>query len=165
MVKISTLLLYARIFPGPTFKRMLKTVCLFISTYSAIWIVTSIFQCRPVSRVWDPTVNEKCIDIDKVLIVMGSLNVLTDALLLCLPLPQLWRLQMRRRTKLQLTGIFSIGSLSVNPLRKFYTVLTSDFGTQGSLLFQSIGSRSCGVCLCTRTTRLGPTLSPFYGRS
>ena len=72
-----------------------------------------IFQCRPLNRVWDPTVKAECIDTSKVWIVMASMNVLTDFLILCLPLPQLWRLQMRRETKLQVMGIFSIGSLLV----------------------------------------------------
>ena len=113
VVKISTLFLFARIFPGQKFKRMLWAVGIFVSIYSTIMVVTMIFQCRPLNRVWDPTVKAKCIDTSKVWIVMASMNVLTDFLILCLPLPQLWRLQMRRETRLQVMGIFSIGSLSV----------------------------------------------------
>ena len=93
---------------------MLWAVGLFISTYSAIMVITMIFQCRPIERVWNPIVKAECIDTSKVWIVMASMNVLTDFLLLCLPLPQLWKLQMRRGTKFQLIGIFSIGSLSVS---------------------------------------------------
>lgn len=115
VVKISTLLMFARIFPTQKFKRILWIVGLFISTYSTIMVITTIFQCRPVKKVWDQTTQGDCIDIRKVWIVMASMNVLTDFLLLCLPLPQLWGLQMRRGTKLQLIGIFSIGSLSVPP--------------------------------------------------
>lgn len=66
--------------------------------------------------VWDLSVKADCIDISKVLIVMASMNVLTDFLLLSLPLPQLWKLQMLLGTKLQLIGIFSIGGLSVTQL-------------------------------------------------
>lgn len=113
VVKISTLLLFARIFPSQKFRRMLLAVGVFISTYSAVMVIMLIFQCRPVNRAWDPTVKADCIDVSKVLTVIASMNVLTDFLLLCLPLPQLWKLQMRRETKLQLIGIFSIGSLSV----------------------------------------------------
>ena len=115
VVKISTLLLLARIFPSRKFKRMLWAVGLFISTYTAIMVVTTTFQCRDIERVWNPVVKAKCIDTSKLWIVIASMNVLTDFLLLCLPLPQLWRLQMRRGTKLQLIGIFSIGSLFVFP--------------------------------------------------
>lgn len=99
---------------------MLWAVGLFISTYSTIMVITMIFQCRPIERVWNPIVKAECIDTSKVWIVMASMNVLTDFLLLCLPLPQLWKLQMRRGTKLQLIGIFSIGSLSVPPHSFFH---------------------------------------------
>lgn len=109
-VKIGTLLLFARIFPGQKFRRMLWAVGLFILTYSTIMVITITFQCRPINRAWDPTVKAECIEINKVFIVMGSVNVLTDLLILCLPLPQVWKLQIRRETKLQLIGIFSIGS-------------------------------------------------------
>lgn len=113
MIKISTLVLFSRIFPGRKFNRMLWAVGLFVSIYSTVMVTTMIFQCRPIKRVWDPTVKAKCIDISKIFIVMGSMNVLTDFILLCLPLPLLWKLQLGRETKLQLIGIFSIGSLSV----------------------------------------------------
>ncbi|KAM0799823.1 hypothetical protein BDR22DRAFT_890101 [Usnea florida] len=112
IVKISTLLLFARIFPGQKFKRMLWAVGIFISTYSAIMVLAMIFQCRPINRVWDSTIKADCIDTSKVWIVMASMNVLTDFLILCLPLPELWKLQMRRETKIQLIGIFSIGSFT-----------------------------------------------------
>lgn len=82
--------------------------------------ITIIFQCRPKSRIWDRNIEAECIDVKKVWIVMNSMNVLTDFLLLCLPLPQLWKMQMRHGTKLQVIGIFSIGSLSVTQLSFIY---------------------------------------------
>ena len=72
-----------------------------------------LFQCRPIRGTWDLNIKADCIDLSKPWIVIASLNVVTDFLTVCLPLPQLWKLQMRRETKLQLIGIFSIGSLYV----------------------------------------------------
>ena len=115
-MKISTLLLFARIFPNTNFRRILWAVGLFISIYSAIMVITVIFQCRPIERIWDSEINAECIDISKLWMVMASLNVVTDFIIVCLPLPQLWELQMPRGTKLQLIGIFSIGSLYVYSL-------------------------------------------------
>ena len=113
MVKTSTLLLFGRIFQAQKFHRILWAVGLFISVYSIISVIIMIFPCRPLKGAWDPTIKSECIDLSTPVIFMGSMNVLTDLLLLCLPLPQLWKLQMRRGTKIQLIGIFSIGSLSV----------------------------------------------------
>lgn len=112
MVKISTLLLFGRIFPLQKFHRILRAVGLFISIYSVISTTIMIFHCRPLRGAWDPTVEPDCMDLSKLLIFMGSMNVLTDFLLLCLPLPQLWKLQMRRGTKMQVIGIFTIGSFT-----------------------------------------------------
>lgn len=116
VIKVSTLLLFARIFPNQKLKRIFWAVGLFISTYITITVFIMAFQCNPVNGFWNLTIKSECVDISKLGIVVGSLNVLTDFLLLCLPLPQLWKLQMRRGTKLQLTCIFSIGSLSVTQL-------------------------------------------------
>ena len=58
---------------------------------------------------------------------MACLNLITDFLVLCLPLPLLWKLQMRRGTKLQVMGIFSVGSLSVaqnRPVPSLQNVMT-----------------------------------------
>ena len=143
VIKISTLLLYARIFHGQTFQYVLWAVGLFISTYSAVFMIVMLLQCSPLSKFWDHSLNGKCFDFDiaKVWMVMGSLNVLTDLLLLILPLPSLWRLQMRRRTKVQVAGIFSIGSLSVTRSRKFSNGLTGGLHPTDSLSFRSIESR------------------------
>ena len=122
-------------------KYVLWATGLFISTYSAILMMGMLLECRPLSKVWDPTVKAKCIKPETLWIVMGSLNVLTDLLLLTIPLPSLWRLQMRSRTKLQVAGIFSIGGLSVILNRKFNNGLTGDLRRTDSLPFRYIESR------------------------
>ena len=113
LIKISTLLLFDRIFPIQKFHRILQAVGLLILVYSTISMIVMIFQCRPLQGAWDPAVESVCIDLSKLVIFMGCMNVLTDFLLLCLPLPPLWKLQMRRGTKMQVISVFSIGSLSV----------------------------------------------------
>ena len=68
----------------------------------------------PVSAVWDPTVpNPRCIDLDKGLIVCSSINIATDVIMLTLPLPKLWALKISTEKKIQLMGIFLLGSLYV----------------------------------------------------
>ena len=46
-------------------------------------------------------------------VIMASLNVVTDILTLCLPLPFLWRLQIDMERKSQLIGVFLLGGLYV----------------------------------------------------
>lgn len=105
---------------------MLWAVGLFVSTYTVLMILAGIFQCSPIKGAWDTTIEAKCIQIKLVWIVTGSVNVLTDVLLLCAPIPQLWKLQMPRAAKLQLMGIFSVGSL--------FVTLSPDFSMLKNLL-------------------------------
>ena len=112
-VKISTLLLFARIFPGRKFRLLLWSVGIFVAMYSGIQILTAIFQCRPIRGAWDTTVKAQCIKINLVFMILAGMNVLTDLIILCAPLPMIWGLQMQKTMKLQLMGIFSVGGLYV----------------------------------------------------
>lgn len=112
-VKISVLLLYNRIFVGEGFRRLLWATGVFISACTVVLVLGSIFQCQPVSAAWDTLPGAHCIEIGTMWMVMACLNVLTDLIILFAPLPQLWRLQMKMRMKMQLIGIFGIGALFV----------------------------------------------------
>lgn len=112
-VKISTLLLFARIFPDPKFKRFLWAIGIFVSTCTAINLLVDLFQCKPVQGAWNSSLDADCIQIKSVAMVMGAMNVLTDFALLFAPIPQLWNLHLRKDTKIELIGIFSIGGLFV----------------------------------------------------
>lgn len=43
--------------------------------------------------------------------IIGVFSVVEDVLILCLPLPVIWRLQMHLREKIQLTCLFLMGCL------------------------------------------------------
>ena len=45
------------------------------------------------------------------MIIGGVQNIVTDLVILCLPLPVLWNLQMAKQRKKQLTGVFALGGL------------------------------------------------------
>lgn len=113
-VKISTLLLFGRIFPGRQFHRILWAVGIFVATYSAIQMLCAIFQCRPIRAAWETSIKGQCIEINLVFMVLGGMNVLTDLIILFAPLPMVWGLQMQKAMKLQLMGIFSVGGLYVD---------------------------------------------------
>lgn len=84
-------------------------------------IFGAVFQCVPIQAMWDPTISGKCIDVAAFLTATGALNIVTDAILLALPVPQLWHLNTSITQKAQLIGIFLTGGLLVN---------TSTFGIQ-----------------------------------
>ncbi|KAK3173075.1 hypothetical protein OEA41_006404 [Lepraria neglecta] len=108
-VKISTLLLFSRIFPGRHFRLWLWSVGLFVAIYSGIQVLSVIFQCRPIQGAWNPFIKAQCIQINLVFMILAGMNVLTDFMLLIAPLPAIWGLQMRKGMKIQLMSIFCIG--------------------------------------------------------
>ncbi|KAL8941753.1 MAG: hypothetical protein Q9211_001682 [Gyalolechia sp. 1 TL-2023] len=67
----------------------------------------------PVNSFWDVGGPRHCIDIDRLFIVSGSLNVVLDFIIFALPLPLLWRLSISFNQKLVLTAIFTVAGFVV----------------------------------------------------
>ena len=114
MVKLSLLFLLHRIFPKISKRRLhyaLWVTGSIISAYTIVQIVCVILLCVPFRALWDPTVTAYCIRVDIVVLVCGSLNIATDVVILVLPVPEIWHLQIAMRQKLQLTFLFLLGGL------------------------------------------------------
>lgn len=112
-VKISVLLFYRRMFPTHTLKRWL----IFLGVLSVIWflliILISIFQCMPVQRAWDTTVEGKCIPYLNIFIGIQAANIVLDTAVLCLPISAVMSLQMAKSVRFTVAGIFGLGGLSI----------------------------------------------------
>ena len=81
--------------------------------------LVAIFQCRPVAAFWNRAIQDaKCINLPLFSIVSGVLNLLTDILILCLPIPMVWGLNTTLAQKTTLSGIFLLGVLYVASLFK-----------------------------------------------
>ena len=112
MVKLSVLLLYKRIFP----LTWSLWVCAFLSVGYAVTVsVTISVACRPTSYFWsqwvDPAGGKCLINLTTFYLWNAFANMLTDIIILCVPLPIIWKLQMPRKQKLAISGIFLLGGL------------------------------------------------------
>jgi hypothetical protein len=109
--KISILLMYYRIFRFPYFKKMAYGIGGFV----VAWVVTCtfmfVFICVPVAKVWDPTLPGHCIDQVGTWIANAASTILTDVAILALPIPQVWKLQLRKPEKIGVTVAFGLGFL------------------------------------------------------
>lgn len=77
-------------------------------------ILTTTFGCTPPSFFWDKTIKGgKCIDLNTFAYGISGTNVATDLVVLFLPIPWLWGLQMKTARKIAIGGIFGVGSLYV----------------------------------------------------
>ena len=65
--------------------------------------------CRPFAKNWDPLLPGVCgSDIDSVL-ATSVINLSIDVIIVILPMPILWRLQMATSRKVALTFLFGLG--------------------------------------------------------
>lgn len=72
----------------------------------------TIFQCNPVSGMWNRTKPAICnVNTKKFLLGNAIPNILTDVALMVLPLPYIWRLNRSRSQKIALAGVFMLGGL------------------------------------------------------
>lgn len=70
----------------------------------------SVLQCSPRERFWNSTIPGHCIGGWNMLYVAGF-NVISDSVILALPLSRIWRLQMALRKKIGVSLIFSVGAV------------------------------------------------------
>lgn len=114
VIKISILLLYCRIFPDRRFHRWVYAMGAFVVAYSIAAFFAFLFQCVPLAAGWDLSVQGTCINIGAAFTAFGAINVITDAAILAMPLPQLWRLNTTTARKVQLVAVFLTGGLCVH---------------------------------------------------
>ncbi|KAL8698486.1 MAG: hypothetical protein Q9201_006541 [Fulgogasparrea decipioides] len=109
--KISILFLYRRIFPKREFHAILWGVGAFILAFTIANILFVAFQCKPISGAWNPFIKAKCINTEGGILSAAVLTIVTDVIILCLPLPSVWKLQLPTIRKFQLICIFLLGTL------------------------------------------------------
>lgn len=115
LTKASILLLYLRIFGNVKWFRWL---CIVLTTVVAVYCVASvtvtIFSCIPVPRTYDKSLEGTCIDNGKFWFANSGFSIATDLIILCVPLPMVYVLQLARPQKIALFAVFTLGVLYVN---------------------------------------------------
>lgn len=111
-VKASILYFYHRVFfVSRTFTRVGWAVGLFVFGYSGILAIAATLQCFPLRHIWDPSVGGYCLAIPLASTILAVFNVLTDIVIISMPLPVLWKMQTANKEKIQIMGIFLLGGL------------------------------------------------------
>ena len=117
VIKLSILLQLMHIF-APARERATYYVCQIMIWFNTLFYLSTmfvvIFQCNPRAKFWEPTLPGHCINIDVVDIVTAAINVLSDIVLLLLPLTCIWQLQMQSSSKIAVSAVFFTGILYVH---------------------------------------------------
>ena len=111
LIKVSLLFSYWRTFVTKTFRRATYIVGAIIVANAIENLFVFMFQCNPVSKGWDPEVRGHCINQGLFITLASLFYIVTDFAIYIMPMPVIWRLQMTRRRKIEISIVFLIGGL------------------------------------------------------
>ncbi|RDW67417.1 CFEM domain-containing protein [Aspergillus mulundensis] len=129
--KMSMLLLYLRLFPDKRLRLILKLILAFTTAWGIAILFANIFACQPISyfwNMWDGEHKGKCLDAQQLLWAHAIINIVLDVVIVGLPMPALFKLNMSWKRKAWLVFMFSAGIVvTVISILRFIHSLTFDF--------------------------------------
>ena len=112
-VKLSFLLLYLRVFTtSKRVKWILYATIAFLFGYCLLLVCGTIWQCSPVAKAWDLTIKHgRCINEFTLTLVCAALNIVTDIMILVIPIPLVLALHLPTKQKIGILTMFLTGVL------------------------------------------------------
>ncbi|KAF7187451.1 Satratoxin biosynthesis SC1 cluster protein 4 [Pseudocercospora fuligena] len=111
-VKVAILLTYLRFFSDVKFRKVVFVVIALNLINLIGFVFALMFQCTPVDYAWlrwDGTHKGTCVEFDKIAWPAAAINIVLDLMVIGLPFPQLWKMKMNKRKKLQVMIMFGTG--------------------------------------------------------
>lgn len=104
------LLLYIRIFTVRSFKLICQAFIV-VNILNLISVILSVcLICKPYSYSFDKTIpGGHCGSLTSFELYTAIFNLLADLIIVLLPMPMLWRLQMQTKRKVGISLIFAMG--------------------------------------------------------
>ncbi|KAI0115990.1 hypothetical protein GGR51DRAFT_502981 [Nemania sp. FL0031] len=106
--KLSAIFFYARIFPSNN--KLFRINLWIVGSLVVGWIVSAIFstifQCAPIAKAWNPTLDGTCIDEFAWYLATASISLVVDFYILLLPVPMIWALNTDVSRRIYLLGAF-----------------------------------------------------------
>ncbi|MCJ1393649.1 hypothetical protein MMC18_006525 [Xylographa bjoerkii] len=126
---MSILLFYVRIFNVPAFKLVAKVLMVLVALWGLSVILCAFLLCRPFAFNWDQTIpGGSCGNQILSYIITGAFNIVTDFIILALPMPMVWKLQVPRKNKIALFGMFGIGfTICIISIVRLITLVTVSY--------------------------------------
>ena len=113
-VKLSLLCMYWKIFGRvKAFHYATIVVGMIVIGWMIGTLFAQVFTCIPVQGAWEPEIGARCIDQVKFYYGNAISNVITDVIILVMPLHLVWHLQMSVQRKIGLSLVILLGSLWV----------------------------------------------------
>jgi len=138
--KSAILNLFLHIFTMGVARKLTYAVYLTVILQTIAFIFAAIFQCSPISLLWTTTTRGNCINTQALFMYSSIPNIITDLVMLVLPLPTIWNLKAATHVKVGvtltlLTASVCVPTLSFLPLSSFEN---RNFNIQDSGMITSI---------------------------
>ncbi|KAK2774617.1 hypothetical protein FQN53_003551 [Emmonsiellopsis sp. PD_33] len=151
LTKISILLLYRRIFIRQWFLATCSILTGIIIAFTTATVFASIFQCTPIEYAFKKKLpgGGTYISFAAFWYANATFNILSDLVLIALPAPVISTLQLPRKSKIALCGIFAVGIFIGSSM---WTVIESNLGI----------ICACLPALARPISRISPTILGKY---
>ncbi|KAL1969320.1 hypothetical protein VTN77DRAFT_9512 [Rasamsonia byssochlamydoides] len=167
--KVSILLQYRRVFK---IKNMLLACNIMLGVlvvYGTWTFVSAWLNCIPVAKFWNDSLPGYCLDKEGLWFSNSAMHILSDIIILLLPMPVLKSLQLPTRQKVALMGVFALGGfVTVTTIirLKFLLVISESsdptYDNVGAAMWSAI---ECNVAIiCASLPTIKPLISKIFPR-
>lgn len=111
LYKLSIIVQSSRLFTTGIATTLIKCLKAWIIACGIMTVSSSLFWCSPVAKTWDPTLSGWCVDRAGLNYSIASFNILNDLLLLSIPAPFIFKLQIQQKRRIILYCVFTCGVL------------------------------------------------------
>lgn len=163
-LKLSQLCFYHRAI-GRQLKVWIFSFGAIVAVWGLVFTLVFIFLCDPVEQQWTIDRVGHCMDQILVLKCIIMTNIVTDLMIIILPIPVIWKLKMHKTEKFAVLSCFCIGfACVIIGIVRFWQIFVID------LVGNLTGTSLTTFMLCTIELMLAgiciniPMLRPFYLR-
>ncbi|KAL8823589.1 MAG: hypothetical protein Q9191_005722, partial [Dirinaria sp. TL-2023a] len=111
LVKTTILLLYLRIFGVDRhIKYAIHSLLLVLGCYYIATLCAKAAVCVPLRKLWYPETKGHCINNTAALLTDCAVSIISDLVILILPMSRVWALQLPVKRKIALSAVFATGS-------------------------------------------------------
>ncbi|KAF2648432.1 hypothetical protein K491DRAFT_670618 [Lophiostoma macrostomum CBS 122681] len=170
VIKSSILLQYLNVFPPRKFRIACWVILAIVVGYTIWTVCASIFFCIPVDSFWTGRQPARCLNRYAMWFTNASINIVSDFVIILLPMPIIRSLNLARAQKRALIGVFAVGGfvclVSIFRLQSLVKISTSHdetYDNPPAATWSSVETNigiicSCLPCLRPLMTRVFPSI-------
>lgn len=143
-IKLSILSLIARVF-APYKRRVQGIYALggLLVAYYNVSLVLKVRVCWPISAYWRGE-GDKCLNQSAVITADAIISTVTDAIILVLPLPLTWSLQLPPKKKMRVGSMLAVGGLATAfSAWRLHLIVTDGQSPDDTILFVQVVLSGC----------------------